>query len=81
MLHVGGTNTLVLTTKLSHTHVCGECNLRVIRRRPRGPIRCTIKFLLSLCYTLVVIHQCNTNGYAANGSGFECHQPDRKSVV
>ena len=27
-----------------------ECNLRVIRRRPRGPIRCTIKFLLSLYY-------------------------------
>ncbi len=26
----------------------GECNLRVNRRRPRGAIRCTTKFLLSL---------------------------------
>ena len=30
----------------------GECNLRVNRRRPRGPIRCTIKFLLSLSLSL-----------------------------
>ena len=43
---VGDTTIHRFNNKLSHTQVCGECNLRVNRRRPRGPIRCTIKFLL-----------------------------------
>jgi hypothetical protein len=51
----------VLTTILSHTQVCGECNLRVIRRRPRGPIRCTIKFLLSLSLACSMTHDLEVN--------------------
>ena len=38
---------LLIILRLSRAS-SSKCNLRVDRRRPRGPIRCTIKFLLSL---------------------------------